>query len=276
MSVANLDEVLQPALSGGYAIAGIVILGWEEAVASMQAAEETGIPIILQAGPTCRQYTPLPVLGAMFKYLAENSSVPIVSHLDHAFSAEECISGIECGFTSVMFDGSSQPLHENITTTQSIVEFAKLRGVSVEGEVGYVGYDGGSSSNSTVPTELEEFARESGVSAIAVSIGNEHLKMEQDTVVDFDSLRQIENCSSNIPLVIHGSSGISAEDRKRLAKTSVSKLNIGTEIRRLFGSTLRKSISDQPKAFDRIDLLSPTIPSLKEHIKQVIKELRYP
>ena len=276
MSVANLEDVLQPALSEGYAIAGIVILGWEEALASVQAAEELGVPIILQAGPACRKYTPLPVLGAMFRYLAENSSVQVVCHLDHAYSIEECKAGIDNGFSSVMYDGSAHPLHENIATTKAIVDLAKSYGVSVEGEVGYVGYDGGNASSATDPIEAGEFARETGVSAIAVSIGNVHLKTEQDTQIDIEALRQIENQTSKIPLVIHGSSGIAVRERKRLAKTHVSKFNIGTEIRKLFGSTLRRLIVEQPDAFDRIELLKPIIPMLKAHIKRIIEELRYP
>ena len=276
MSIANLDDVLQPALSEGYAIAGIVILGWEEAVASVQAAEEATIPIILQAGPACRKYTPVPVLGAMFRYLAENASIPVVCHLDHAFSVEECKTGVENGFSSVMYDGSANPLNENITTTMEIVEFAKSRGVSVEGEVGYVGYANGETSSATGPSEAEEFVRETEVSALAISVGNVHLKTEQDSQIDFKMLKQIESHTSNTPLVIHGSSGITVKDRKRLAKTGISKFNIGTEIRKLFGSTLRESITDQPDEFDRIALLKPTIPELKTHIKRVIEELRYP
>ena len=275
MSVANLEEVLQPALTNGYAIAGIVILGWEEALASVQAAEEIGVPIILQAGPACRKYTPIPVLGAMFRHLAENSAIQVVSHLDHAYSYQECKDGIDCGFTSVMYDGSSLRLEENIQISKEIVNYAKTHDVSVEGEVGYVGYDGGNTSKYTDPEEAGKFAHETGVSALAVSIGNVHLKTEQDTQVNFEVLKQIEDSTPELPLVMHGSSGIEVDDRKRLAKTKVSKFNVGTEIRKLFGSTLRKSIADQQDEFDRIALLKPTIPVLKSHIKQIIQELRF-
>ena len=276
MSIANLDEVLQPALTDGYAIAGIVILGWEEALASVQAAEEVGAPIILQAGPACRKYTPIPVLGAMFRHLAENSTVQVVCHLDHAYSFEECKAGIDSGFTSVMYDGSSLMLAENIQNSKKIVNYAKTHDVSVEGEVGYVGYDGGNKSTYTDPSEAGEFAHETGVSALAISIGNVHLKTEQDTQLNFEVLRQIEDCTPDLPLVIHGSSGIEIDNRKKLAKTSVSKFNIGTEIRKLFGTALRKSISGQQDEFDRIALLKPTIPALKSHTKRIIEELRFP
>ena len=114
MTLATLSEVLQPALGGGYAVAGLVCLGWEDARAYALAAEAEASPVILQAGPACRAHTPLPVLGAMFRHLAESVSVPVVAHLDHGASAGECRQAIAAGFTSVMFDGSRLPLQQNI------------------------------------------------------------------------------------------------------------------------------------------------------------------
>ena len=106
MTVASLTDVLAPALNGGYGVAGLVVLGWEDACAFVEAAEELRCPVILQAGPACRAHTPLSVLGPMFRTLAEQASVPVVSHVDHAITMEECLEGIENGFTSVMVDGS--------------------------------------------------------------------------------------------------------------------------------------------------------------------------
>jgi len=102
MSLVTLAEVLQPALKGGYAVAGLVTLGWEDMRAYVAAAEAENVPVILQAGPGCREHTPLPVLGTMFRTLAEGASVPVVAHLDHGYSIEECRAAIVCGFTSVM------------------------------------------------------------------------------------------------------------------------------------------------------------------------------
>ena len=90
MTLARLSDVLQPALRDGYAVAGLVTLGWEDMRAYVTAAEELGCPVILQAGPGCRAHTPLPVLGAMFRHLAERASVPVVAHLDHGYTFEEC------------------------------------------------------------------------------------------------------------------------------------------------------------------------------------------
>ena len=113
MSLVTLADVLQPALRQGYAVAGLVALGWEDMRAFVAAAEAEQCPVILQAGPGCRAHTPLPVLGAMFRHLAESAGVPVVAHLDHGYSLAECRQAVDCGFTSLMFDGSTFPLERN-------------------------------------------------------------------------------------------------------------------------------------------------------------------
>ena len=110
MTLATLSDVLQPARAGGYAVAGLVTLGWEDMRAFVAAAEAETCPVILQAGPSCREHTPLPILGRMFRHLAEGASVPVVAHLDHGYTPKECQMALDCGFTSIMFDGSRKPL----------------------------------------------------------------------------------------------------------------------------------------------------------------------
>lgn len=270
MTLATLSDVLQPAMAGGYAIGGLVVLGWEDARAYVEAAEEAKLPVILQAGPGCRAHTPLPILGKMFRHLAEQSSVPVVCHLDHGYQPEECIEAIESGFTSVMFDGSKLPLSENIDKTASIAEKAHSAGVSLEGEVGYVGYADGPASAGTTPEEASRFDRESGADAMAISIGNVHLQTEKTDGINFAALRAIE-AVTQLPLVLHGGSGIPTNIRRKLASESrVSKFNIGTELRMAFGSALRDSLANNPDSFDRITLLSPTIAPVKQVAKQVL------
>lgn len=270
MSAVSLADVLRPAMNGGYAIAGLVCLGWEDARAYVEAAEEAGIPIILQAGPGCRSHTPVPILGKMFRHLADQASVPVVCHIDHGYTLAECVEGIESGFTSVMFDGSKLPISENIDKTAAIVELAHAAGVSVEGEVGFVGYADGAASAGTNPQEAARFDKESGADALAISVGNVHLKTEKTAGLNFELLREVE-AVTNLPLVLHGGSGIPVNVRQELAQTSrVSKFNIGTELRMAFGQALRKSLADQPDKFDRVALLGPTIAPVREATKTVI------
>ncbi|MGP1397676.1 MAG: class II fructose-bisphosphate aldolase [Inquilinaceae bacterium] len=273
MTAATLKEVLDPAMRGGYAVAGLVVLGWEDAVAFVQAAEEADAPVILQAGPGCRKHTPVRVLGAMFRQLADQARVPVVSHIDHAYSLDECREGIDFGFTSVMFDGSKLPIIENIRHTAEIVDLARAAGVSVEGEVGIVGYAGGARSTGTDPGEAERFVRETGVDALAISVGNIHLQQEQGADIDLASVRAIE-AVTGCPLVLHGGSGIPVATRRMLARqTRVSKFNIGTELRKAFGAGLRATLASDPDLFDRIEILKAVIPRMQAEALAAITNL---
>ncbi len=274
MSVATLKDVLGPAMRGGYAVAGLVALGYEDARAYVDAAEELGAPLILQAGPGARGYMPTPIWGKMFRVLAERASVPVVCHLDHGLTLAECVEGIESGFTSVMIDGSSLELAANIALTRSAVEAARRAGVSVEGEVGVVGYAGGRASRATSPEDAERFERESGVDALAISVGNVHLSEGESETIDWAALRSIE-ALTRLPLVLHGGSGIPRAVRRALARESrVKKINLGTELRQAFGTALRKSLATDAAAYDRLALLSPTIAALRVAASAAIRNLR--
>ncbi len=258
MTIATLAEVLQPALKQGYAVAGLVTLGWEDMCAYVEAAEAERCPVILQAGPSCRAHTPLPILGQMFRHLAEQASVPVVAHLDHGYSFDDCQRAIDAGFSSVMFDGSRKPLRQNIDETAAIVELAHRAGVSCEGEIGFVGYANGEQSAGTDPDEAAVFARETGVDAMAVSVGNVHLQQTEGAGLDLARIRTIE-AVTNVPLVIHGGSGVPMAQRRELALGSnICKFNIGTELRMAFGSALRQTLTDHPDRFDRLDILKAT------------------
>jgi len=239
MTLATLSEVLQPALKGGYAVGGLVCLGWEDMRAYVAAAEAERMPVILQAGPGCRAHTPLPVLGKMFRWLAESVDVPVVAHLDHGYTFEECLEAMEAGFTSLMFDGSRMPLEDNIAETSRIVRMAHGAGISCEGEIGFVGYADGEESAGTDPEEAARFAAETGVDAMAISVGNVHLQQDKVGGLDEDRIAAID-ALTEVPLVIHGGSGVPVEQRIKLARnTSICKFNIGTELRMAFGDALR-------------------------------------
>ncbi len=276
MTLATLTDVLRPAYEKGYAVAGLVTLGWEEMRAYVAAAEAENAPVILQAGPSCRAHTPLPVLGKMFRYLAEEASVPVVAHLDHGYTYEECRMALDSGFTSLMFDGSRKPLVQNIDETAAIAEMAHAAGISCEGEIGFVGYSGGEGSDGTDPDEAARFARESGVDAMAVSVGNVHLQQNKEGGLDEVRLRAIE-AVTGIPLVIHGGSGVPVAQRMRLAKESkVCKFNIGTELRMAFGQALRAAVNADPARFDRVQILSETHDPVEAATREVIRAFGAP
>ena len=274
MTLATLAQVLQPALRDGYAVAGLVTLGWEDMRAYVAAAEAEGVPVILQAGPGCRAHTPLPILGKMFRYLAEQASVPVVAHLDHGYTFDECREALDCGFTSLMFDGSRKPLHQNIDETAAIVEMAHAAGMSCEGEIGFVGYSGGEGSAGTDPEEAARFARETGVDAMAISVGNVHLQQDKQGGLDEPRIRAIEALTT-VPLVIHGGSGVPMAQRRALALGSnICKFNIGTELRMAFGAALRLAVDRDPARFDRVAILSETHDPVVAAARSVLATLK--
>jgi len=274
MTLATLAEVLQQALKGNYAVAGLVTLGWEDMRAYVAAAEAEGCPVILQAGPSCRAHTPLPILGKMFRYLAEEATVPVVAHLDHGYTVEDCRAALDAGFTSIMFDGSRKSLNENIDETAAIAEMAHKMGASCEGEIGFVGYAGGENSAGTDPAEAARFAAETGVDAMAISVGNVHLQQDKEGGLDIERIRAIEAATS-VPLVIHGGSGVPVAQRKLLANTSsVCKFNIGTELRMAFGDALRAAVNADPSRFDRITILKETHEPLVAATRTVLRAFK--
>ena len=274
MTLATLKEVLKPAMEGGYAVAGLVTLGWEDMRAYVRAAEEENVSIILQAGPSCRAHTPLPILGKMFNHLANEASVPIVSHLDHGYTEDECKEAIQCGFTSIMFDGSKFPLQENIDKTARIVELAHEASVSCEGEIGFVGYSDGAQSSGTKPSEAQKFGKETNVDAMAISVGNVHLQKNKEANLDLTRIREIEQVTAT-PLVIHGGSGVPTAQRSFLAQNSkICKFNIGTELRMAFGKALRKSLDTDPDQFDRVQILSQTHDPLVDATRKVLRAFK--
>lgn len=274
MTLATLSDVLQPALKQGYAVAGLVTLGWEEMRAYVAAAEAEEVPVILQAGPSCRAHTPLPVLGKMFRHLADQASVPVVAHLDHGYTYEECKEALDSGFTSLMFDGSRKPLQQNIEETARIAEMAHAAGISCEGEIGFVGYSGGENSAGTDPEEAAKFAKDSGVDAMAISVGNVHLQQDKEGGLDVARIRAIE-ALTEVPLVIHGGSGVPVEQRSALARGSkICKFNIGTELRMAFGHALRDAVNADPDRFDRVSILKETHDPVFDATRRVLRAFK--
>ena len=276
MSLATLSDVLAPALRNRYAVGGLVTLGWEDMVAYVKAAQTVGVPVILQAGPSCRKHTPLPILGKMFRYLADSVDVPVVAHLDHGYTYEECKIALESGFTSLMYDGSRKPLQQNIDETAAIVEMAHSANISCEGEIGFVGYQNGDHSKGTDPEEAKLFASGTGVDAMAISCGNVHLQEQKQGGLDLKRIKEIE-ALTNLPLVIHGGSGVPVEQRQNLSRnTNICKFNIGTELRMVFGNALRKAINNDEARFDRVQIMEETIDPVYDATVEVLKSFGGP
>lgn len=276
--LANLKDVLIPALEGGYAVAAFNVFGFEDARAVVDAAEEAAAPVILAANPGIVDFMGLDLIAAMGRGLAETTSVPVCIHLDHARDLDTLFKAVDAGFTSVMYDGSQLPLSENVAETIRAVEYAHRSGVSVEAEIGSVPYFEGDEhvrDELTDPAQARRLAEETGVDALAVAVGNVQRLREKSAVIDFDRLAAIEEVV-RIPLVIHGSSGIREADLVRLARTRVCKFNIGTALRAAFAAALRRELAADPRQIDRLTIMKGVMESLRKEAAAQIRLLRSP
>ncbi|WP_282940034.1 class II fructose-bisphosphate aldolase [Paenibacillus sp. RC67] len=264
--LVTLKQIADEAVDRDYAIPAFNIFGYEDIIPVIRAAEEKRAPVILAANIPAIQHMPLAYLAPLMLQAAKSATVPVCVHLDHGKDFQTCSDAIENGFSSVMYDGSQLSLEENIRRTKEIVDFAHQRGISVEAEIGSVGYSDPSIAMKhqlSDPDEVEQFVRETDIDAVAVSVGTVHRMETQGASIDFDLLERIQSQVS-IPLVIHGSSGVPDDQLRRLASCRVAKINIGTALRMAFGNTLREEMEQKPKAFDRISLFGPPMIAVQE------------
>ena len=201
----------------------------------LRAAKEVGAPIIIQTSVDTARYIGFKVLVNAVKAIADEEIVDAVLHLDHAKNFDDIKQAIDSGFTSVMFDGSSLLFKENILKTRAVVEYAHARGVSVEGELGTIGgtEEGIKVDDNdkvyTNPKDALEFVKATGIDALAVAIGTNHGQFKSKTEVNIPLLKEIYSLV-NIPLVIHGGTGVKEEDYPELINNGIRKFNVGTEL----------------------------------------------
>ncbi len=229
--LVNMKDLLRGAQEGGYAVGSFSVANMEMVRGVIAAAEETKAPIILQIAEVRLNHSPLALIGPLMVAAAKEAKVPVAVHLDHGTTLGCIGQALDLGFTSVMFDGSHLPLEENIRITKEVVAMAKPFGAAVEAEIGCVG---GSEDGSediamrcTDPAQAERFARETGVDALAVAIGNAHGNYKDTPHLRFDILERIRDLVE-IPLVLHGGTGILPEEFVRCYKTGIKKINIAT------------------------------------------------
>jgi fructose-bisphosphate aldolase class II len=272
--LVNLATILAPAV-GDYGVAAFNVFGWEDARAVIDAAEETGAPVILSASLDFTRVMPVELIAAMFRALGESAKVPVCAHLDHCYEIDAVLRAVDAGFTSVMYDGSPLPLADNIAVTRQVAAYAHRVGCSVEGEIGSVPYAEGRDTIRSEMTEVASAVRlavETELDALAVSIGNIHRLKQPGAKIDFERLGAIE-ASVKVPLVIHGTSGIFPEDLHRLARTRVAKFNIGTTLRQAFGRGLRDTLDRHPERFDRLEIMRDVMPVMTREALRMIRLL---
>lgn len=231
MSLVRLKELMEEADKGKYAVGAFSVANMETVIGAVKAAEELKSPIILQIAESRLKHSPLYLMGPIMLAAAKKAKVPIGVHLDHGVTFECIDQALSLGFTSVMIDGSRYDLDKNIEITKKVVARAKSCGISVEGEIGRVGgSEDGSEDISGMyadPDQAVEFLRKTGIDALAVGIGNAHGVYKGTPKLNFDVLEKIRN-KEKAYLVLHGGSGISADDFRKCISLGMRKINIAT------------------------------------------------
>ena len=264
-------ELLEHAQKNGYGVGAFNINNMEIVQAIIAAAEETNSPVILQASQGGIKYAGVEYIAALGKVAAEKAKVPVALHLDHGTDLSEIVKCLRFGFTSIMVDGSKHPLEENIAMTQRVVEMCHAVGVSVEAELGKIG---GTEDNVTVnereatftdPDEAVRFVKETGVDSLAVAVGTAHGVYKGEPKLDFDRIKTIAGMV-DVPLVLHGSSGVPDESVKKAISLGIHKVNIDTNIREAFAQGVKDFLRDNPDNIDPRKILGPA----REAMKQII------
>ena len=273
--ITNLKDILLPAQDKNYAVACFNVFGYEDARAVVDSAEARNASVILSINLDMRQFMTMEEIVGMLRPMAEKSKAPVCLHLDHTYEVDAVKEAIDAGFTSVMFDGSQLPISENISLIRDVVDYAHPKGVSVEAEVGSVPYASGRDHIKSALTEVVDalkMEQQGQPDALAISIGNVH-RLESGTVeIDLERFNELEK-ALNLPLVIHGTSGLEDKDIQMLSLRQVAKFNVGTVLRKSFGNSLRSTLESDPELFDRITMMKKVIPELRATATKVISLL---
>jgi fructose-bisphosphate aldolase, class II len=253
--ICNFNEVMKNAANGNYALAAFNVFGYEDAAAVIRAAEEMNAPILLATNKLAIDHMPVEYWGKLLRSLAEDANVPVSVHLDHAKDYETTARAIKSGYTSVMYDGSHLPFEENVRNTKEIVKMAHAFDVAVEAEIGKLSYVDLPSHDTeyTDPEEARAFAEQTETDWLAVSVGTVQRMQTQNAAIQFERLEAIQQLV-DLPLVIHGSTGINDQDLRKLTNSKVAKLNIGTALRVAFGQALTEEVHHHPTEYDRLKL----------------------
>lgn len=256
MSYVSTKEMLNAAQKGGYAVGAFNFENMEMAMAIIAVAEELRAPVILQTTPSTVKYATPEIFAGIAKALAEKATVPVALHLDHGSSYDLAMAAMKAGYSSVMFDGSKESLDDNIALTKAVVVAAGE--TPVEAELGTVG----GKEDSTVatgtaytdPDDAVRFVKETGCGSLAVGIGTAHGIYEGVPVLDVERLSAIRakliEAGVDIPLVLHGASGLSEEAVKSCVARGICKVNFATELRQAFTKGIVEYLAKDPAVFD--------------------------
>ena len=270
MALVSSKELLNDARKRGYAVGAFNANNLEYVQAIIEAAEEEKAPVILQASQGAIKYAGLDHIVAMVRASAEKASVPVVLHLDHGTDFLQNVRCLRAGFTSLMFDGSALPFDENVAITKKIVEIAHACNVPVEAELGQVPQAGATREDvealMTDPEEAVKFIELTGADSLAVAVGSVHAMRTQAASLDIERIKKISELTE-VPLVLHGGSGVTDEGYKDAISAGMCKINIATELNKACMKAVKELIKEKPDVIDLRKVLTPGREAMKEAVK---------
>lgn len=269
--LVNLNQVLVPAKKNKYAVGLFNAVNMELARGIIAAAEKTQSPVIMGTAEVLFPYGPLEEVSYYLIPMAKKANVPVVIHLDHGLKKETCLRALELGFSSIMYDCSTDDYDTNVQKVKEMAEIAHSYGATIEGELGHVGDNEGSAEGSshladpskffTDPKMARDYVEKTKVDALAIAVGNAHGAYKLPPKLDFDRIRTIANIV-DVPLVLHGGSGLTDNDFKQAIKEGISKVNIFTDINIAAVKAEFSKFTDMNKGI--IDLIPAAVEAVKQ------------
>lgn len=272
MTFVTNEQMMARARDDGYAIGAFNTNNLEITKAIVAAAVAERSPLILQVSPSAMEYAGVHYISTIARVASEEADVPISLHLDHGRDIDDVGTALEHGFSSIMIDTSRLPFEENVKLTKQALNMARLRGASVEAELGrlvgkedHVDVDERTASM-TDPDQAAKFCMLTGVDALAVAIGNAHGWYKGRPELDFDRLRAIKK-KVDAHLVLHGASGIPDDMIRQACEIGVDKINIDTEIRNAFRQAVAAFVNENPDVIDPRKILGPAMEAMEEVVR---------
>lgn len=276
--LVNMNEVLRPAKKNKYAVGLFNAVNLELARGIIAAAESTQSPVIMGTAEVLLPYGPLEEVSYYLIPMAKKANVPVVVHLDHGLSYDLCIKALELGFSSIMYDCSTDSYEDNVRKVKEMADIAHSYGATIEGELGHVGDNEGSAEGSdhladpskffTDPKLAKDFVDKTGVDALAIAVGNAHGAYKLPPKLDFERIRTIAN-TVDVPLVLHGGSGLTDNDFRQAIKEGISKVNIFTDINIAAVEAEFKKFTSMEKGV--IDLIPAAVEAVKQETMKKMK-----
>ena len=302
MPLVTTKEMFEKSMEEGFAIGAFNINNMEIIQGIVDAAQKQNSPVILQASSGAIKYARIKYLMKMVEAAVEETNIPIAIHLDHGPDFETCKMCIDNGFTSVMIDGSKYSFEENVALTKKVVDYAHERGVVVEAELGQLaGIEDDvnvseEDAKYTDPDQAKEFVERTGCDSLAIAIGTSHgaYKFKGEARLRMDILKQVKEKIPNTPIVLHrastvipelvetcnsyggdipGAKGVPDEILHEASLSGVSKINVDTDLRLAFTGEIRKSLAENPSAFDPRKYLTPAREKITEVVEHKIKDV---